>query len=183
VSLLEGLSVDDLDGGQDEQKGYKSLLHGVAPKIHYFSSFQEEVNFVAGYLKEMGRQGQELNGVCLVARTHELLKQYEAALKESGVGTCFIRRSEAEDRRVPGLRLATMHRVKGLEFERVIITGVNDGLVPYEKTGRSSSDPVVQRESEVQERALLYVAATRAKLEVLVTTHGPPSRYLAPFIS
>jgi superfamily I DNA/RNA helicase/mRNA-degrading endonuclease RelE of RelBE toxin-antitoxin system len=178
VNLLEGLSIDDLDGGQDDQKGYKSLLHGLVPQVRIFSSFAEEVAHVAAYLKDMEANGQPPSSVCLVARTNELLKQYEAALKELGMGTYFIRRSEAEDLRVPGLRLATMHRVKGLEFDRVIIAGVNEGMVPYEGVASSSSDPVVQRESEVQERALLYVAATRAKKEVLVTTHGTPSRFL-----
>lgn len=90
----------------------------------------------------------------------------------------LIRRSEAEDRKIPGVRLATMHRVKGLEFDRVIIAGVNDGIVPYEKGASSPSDPVLKAESEVHERALLYVAATRAKKEALVTTSGVPSRFL-----
>lgn len=72
--------------------------------------------------------------------------------------------------------MATMHRVKGLEFDRVIIAGVNDGIVPLE--GYVSSDPVVRREFDIQERSLLYVAATRARKEVLVTSFGTPSRFL-----
>jgi superfamily I DNA/RNA helicase len=79
---------------------------------------------------------------------------------------------------MPGLRLATMHRVKGLEFDRVIIAGVNEGLVPYEGAGSDSTDPTVQKEFDVRERALLYVAATRAKKEVVVTSFGKASRFL-----
>jgi superfamily I DNA/RNA helicase len=71
-----------------------------------------------------------------------------------------------------------MHRVKGLAFDHVIITGVNDGTVPFTGAGGTSSDPVVRREAEVQERALLNVAATRANKEVVVTSHGTPSRFL-----
>ena len=71
-----------------------------------------------------------------------------------------------------------MHRVKGLEFDRVIITGVNDGIVPFERAGTDTSDPVVKQESEIHERALLYVSATRAKKEVLVTSFGKASRFL-----
>ena len=41
----------------------------------------------------------------LVARTNELLKQYESALREKGCPTYLVRRSEAEDRNMPGLRL------------------------------------------------------------------------------
>jgi superfamily I DNA/RNA helicase len=176
VNLLEGVSFDDLDGGQDDQKGYKSLLHGVAPKVEHLSSFQAEIEFVSEYLKQIGEGN--LHEVCLVARTHDLLKQYEGALKAKGFDTYIIRRSEAEDRRKDGIRLATMHRVKGLEFDRVIISGVNDGIVPLIVEWNKSNDKIIQREQEDQEKALLYVAATRAKKEVVVTSFGRASSLL-----
>ncbi|MBI3302344.1 MAG: ATP-dependent helicase [Deltaproteobacteria bacterium] len=176
--LLEGVSVDDLDAGLDDQKGYKSLLHGEVPTVRNFSSFREEVDFISQYLRQVENEGELLSAVCLVARTNDLLKQYESAFGEKGCQTYLVRRSEAEDRNIPGLRLATMHRVKGLEFDRVIIAGVNEGIVPYEGAGSDSADPTVQRELDVRERALLYVAATRAKKEVVVTGFGRASRFL-----
>ncbi len=178
VTLLDGVNFDDLDGGQDDQKGYKSLIHGIAPKVKHMPSFQEEINFITQYLNQIGSEGYKLHDVCLVARTHDLLRQYEGGLKSKGIDTYFIRRSEAEDRRKEGVRLATMHRVKGLEFDRVIIAGVNDGTVPLEMEWAKSNDPVIQRESENHEKALLYVAATRAKKEVIVTSFGSQSRFL-----
>jgi superfamily I DNA/RNA helicase len=132
VNLLKGVRFDDLDGGLDDQKSYKSLLHGVLPKVDQLASFQAEIECITEYLKQVENSGQNLHEVCLVARTHELLKQYEGALKGKGLDTYFIRRDEAEDRRKAGVRLATMHRVKGLEFDRVIIAGVNDTVVPLD---------------------------------------------------
>jgi superfamily I DNA/RNA helicase len=178
VSLLKGVVIDDLDGGLDDQKGYKSLLHGVAPEVRNFESFREEVDFIIGYLMKIKAEEDGLKEVCLVARTNKLLKQYESSLNDKDMSTFRIRRSEPEDRMAPGIRLATMHRVKGLEFDRVIIAGVNAGIVPYEGLGTDSSDPMVKIESEIHERALLYVSATRAKKEVLVTSFGKPSRFL-----
>jgi len=178
VGLLKNVKVDDLDGGIDDQQGYKSLLHGVTPDVRHFDTFQKEVEFIADYLKKIENQTGSIKEVCLVARTNNLLKQYESAIYEKGLEIYFIRRSEAEDRSSPGLRLATMHRVKGLEFDRVIIAGVNDGILPFERAGTDTSDPVVKQESEIHERALLYVSATRAKKEVLVTSFGKASRFL-----
>lgn len=178
VSLLEDIPFDDLDGGLDSQKGYTSLLHGTEPSVQQFASFQEEIEFIATNLDRIRQESGSLQEVCLVARTHELLRQYEGALQAKGLATCLIRRSEAEDRRKEGLRLATMHRVKGLEFDRVIIAGVNDGIVPFEDAVNSSSDTAIQTELDIQEKALLYVAATRAKKEVLVTSFGKRSRFL-----
>ena len=178
VNLLEGVSFDDLDGGLDDQKGYKSLIHGIVPRVEHTASFQSEIDFIIQYLDQIEQEGGSISEICLVARTHDLLKQYEGALKVKGKETYFVRRSEAEDRRKGGIRLATMHRVKGLEFDRVIIAGVNDRIVPLEGEWTKTNDSVIQRESETHERALLYVAATRAKKEVIVTSFGEPSNFL-----
>lgn len=178
VNLLEGVKIDDLDGGLDNQKGYISLLHGISPEVRQFHSFKQEVDFIAKNLREIEKETGSLKEACLVARTNDLLKQYESALSEKGIKSYFIRRGAAEDRKAEGIRLATMHRVKGLEFDKVIIAGVNDGIVPYMAEGNGSSDSEIQQESEVHERALLYVSATRAKKEVLLTSFGKPSRFL-----
>jgi len=178
VKLLEGKAIDDLDGGLDSQKGYKSLLHGDLPDVRCFNSFTEEVQFIAAYLNELIKDGVDVSTVCLVARTNDLLKQYESALQERGIKTYLVKRSVAEDRKAAGLRLATMHRVKGLEFDDVIIASVNEGVVPlqYSSIGTSSSD--LREETEYLERALLYVSATRAKKKVLMTSYGESSPFL-----
>jgi superfamily I DNA/RNA helicase len=178
VNLLKGINFDDLDGGVDDQKGYKSLIHGIKPVVKTTNSFQEEIDFIVNYLDKIEQENGSLNEICLVARTHDLLKQYEGAFKAKGKETYFIRRSEPEDRRKPGIRLATMHRVKGLEFERVVIAGVNDGIVPLKGEWLKTNDSVIKSESDIHERALLYVAATRAKKEVVVTSFGKPSKFI-----
>jgi superfamily I DNA/RNA helicase len=178
VRILEGLPVDDLDGNLDDQKGYKSLLHGAIPEVRNFPSFEQEIVFLADYLTRFQKENGLLQDVCLVARSKSLLKQYEAALGQKGIQTCRISRDKAEDRKAAGVRLATMHRVKGLEFDKVIIAGVNDGVVPEPKAIKETMDSAIQKADELKERSLLYVAATRAKKEVLVTSFGKPSVYL-----
>jgi superfamily I DNA/RNA helicase len=177
IKLLEGREIDDLDGGIDDQKGYKSLLHGVSPERMIFKSFDEETKHISNHVQKLQSENVPLNSICLVARTGDLLKRYEAALKNAGLKTYFIQRSKAEDRSIPGLRLATMHRVKGLEFDYVIIAAVNDGIIPYQNA-MATGDHVSEDKSELRERALLYVAATRAKKEVLITCFGKQSIFL-----
>lgn len=179
VSLLKDVPIDDLDGGTDDQKGYKSLLHGAHPEIKIFPGFQEEVDYIADYLKSVGVRVSSLKGACLVARTNSLVTQYQNALIQKGIDVYPIKRSEAEDRSMPGVRLATMHRVKGLEFDHVIIAGVNEGIVPFENTASDSSDSTVRQNLETNERALLYVSATRSKKEVLITAFGKAGKFIA----
>lgn len=178
VALLEGRSFDDLDGNPDQQKGYRSLLRGEFPQIIVTPNFAEEVKQILKHLDLLKKNEVPPENVCLVARTNELLEQYEGAIRAAGHEVYRIRRSVAEDRQKAGLRLATMHRVKGLEFDYVIIAGVNEGIVPLLRQPGKSTDPMEAAEGETRERALLYVAATRAKRGVLVLSHGKKSPFI-----
>lgn len=72
VGLLKGIDIDDVDGGVDDQRGYKSLLHGVDPVVQHFDNFSDEIEFLKEHLQNLENQGAKLNGVCLVARTKPL---------------------------------------------------------------------------------------------------------------
>ncbi len=178
VAILEGYAIDDLDGGADTQKGYKSLLRGVVPHVHFTNSFKEELDSIVGILNAEQQRESSLRDICLVARTRNLLQEYEEQLTHKGFECYRIKRKQAEDRNAPGLRLATMHRVKGIEFDKVIIAGVSKEWVPYQKGLQNASDTVARNEVELLERALLYVAATRAKKEVWVTGYGERSEFI-----
>jgi superfamily I DNA/RNA helicase len=60
-----------------------------------------------------------------------------------------------------------MHRVKGLEFEVVIIAGYQSPQT-YADTFSKDEDAGVNVDNETSERCLLHVAATRAKRHLFV---------------
>lgn len=175
MSVLEGLDIEDLDGGSDTLNGYRSLISGAAPEVKVHSGFNEELDTILAFL---GDEDARQRSTCLVTRTHSQLDRYHKALDERGVPVYPLSRRRAEDLSKPGVRLATMHRVKGLEFERVILAGVNDGEVPLRFALEDTEDATVRESREVQERALFYVACSRARQEVLVTTSGEPSVFI-----
>ena len=72
------------------------------------------------------------------------------------------RTTEQYDARAEKITILTMHAAKGLEFPVVFVTGCEQGLMPYVKPGEEACDLE-------EERRLLYVAMTRAK-EVLYLT-------------
>jgi DNA helicase-2/ATP-dependent DNA helicase PcrA len=58
-----------------------------------------------------------------------------------------------------------------LEFDYVFVIGVNEGVLPHEKS--------MSREEEVEEeRRLMYVAMTRARKRLYLLFHSFPSRFL-----
>ncbi len=68
---------------------------------------------------------------------------------------------EQKSQHETNITLATIHAVKGLEFDEVYIFGCNEGLLPHKESG----------ESIEEERRLMYVAMTRAKKR-LVLSHS-----------
>jgi len=163
----------------DEQKGYVSLTHGSPPLVCAFASFGEEIAFLKQHIAEIHKERAALESVCLVARTKRLLEGYISQLQAAGFAIYEIRRNAAEQRDKPGLRLATMHRVKGLEFEHVVVVAVNKGIIPLEAAVDEAEDAVAMRNAETGERSLLYVALTRARRSATITSYGMMSPYLS----
>ena len=174
VALLEGLEVDDLDGGADSLRGYRSLVQGVEPRFCGFEHFEDEVAKLMQWL----RAAEDLRNICVVARTVEQRDRYRQGLEAAGVETRLIRRGKADDPREAGVRLATMHRVKGLEFDRVALVGLDSATLPLAAALAQADDEERRADLEKMERALLYVAMTRARSEVRMSWTGRPSRYL-----
>ena len=176
--LLSGRDIDDLDGGADDNKGIRSLTRGPEPVLRHFVSREEQNDYLTSHLLDLHNGGESLRAVCIVARTTEERRAVEQALCAQGVETTVIERNAIDDGTQGGVRLATMHRVKGLEFERVVMASINRGLVPLSAAVDNKSDAAARESAETEERALLYVAATRARKELLVLSYGVPSPLL-----
>ena len=176
VNLLENRIIDDLDGGDDDNSCYKSLTHGQPPIIENFDSAQQQAEFIKA-LVENSEGG--LANTCVVARTNREIAQIESFLAQQGVATAIIKPSEGETKERNVLKLATIHRVKGLEFDQLILASTNDGLIPlqYALTDKADESSLIQAETE--ERSLVYVAITRARKQAFVLSYGRPSSFLS----
>ena len=60
------------------------------------------------------------------------------------------------------VQLMTIHSAKGLEFNNVFITGLEDGLFPHENS-------IMERDGLDEERRLMYVAITRARARLYMS--------------
>jgi len=84
------------------------------------------------------------------------------------------------------LQLMTVHSAKGLEFNMVFISGLEEGLFPHEN---AVNDIKNGSDGLEEERRLMYVAVTRARQRLYLsiaqsrmlhgqTRYNPPSRFL-----
>lgn len=164
---LQGCAIDDLDGNLDTLRGYRSLAHGDSPDVIESVSHQEDIKHIKAILKQLFDDSIEPRQVCIAARTNDDVDAITNGLKKAGVVTLRLERSTRDDPSVPGVRVATMHRIKGLEFGIVIIAAFR-GATMYAELFSRDEDAGVSEETEAAERSLLHVAATRAKRNLFV---------------
>lgn len=177
LGIMAGTTVDDLDDGEADMRGYISLRQGPSPFVHPSKSASQEEAEVVGVAKAQIEKGVPAEAICVVARTHGLLvNRFQPALERAGVSVVLL---EQEEPRLPGVRLATMHRVKGLEFAVVLAAAVSKADVPHSTPDLRSDNPVLSAQALLRERSLLYVAASRARDELHVFYSGEPSPFLA----
>lgn len=176
-SLLKGISFDDLDNEYDNGKACRSLTHGIKPVIQNFNAASEETEFIIEEIKRLQSIGTDLRSICIVARTNKLLDQYISGLSSEGIRIYEIKRSKIDDRNFEGVRVATMHRVKGLEFKHVFVVAVNKRVVPLQYAA-DMTDAVSAEETLTAEKCLLYVALTRAQESTYITSYGQQSELI-----
>lgn len=175
--LLKGIAFDDLDEGSDDADIDRSLIHGTIPVVKTFSSQTKEIDYLIDEIKRLEEVGSNLRSICIVARTKKLLGDYQVALNKRGIRTYEIKRSKSEDRHFDGIRIATMHRVKGLEFRHIFVVAANNRVIPLQ-AAIPKTDPVAEQEALVSEKSLLYVALTRAQKSAYITGFGKISPFL-----
>ena len=178
TAVLNGIDFDDLDGGLDPATDYRSLLHGDEPLIKAFENTAEEQKFLTSTLHQIQQEQGGLAATCVVARTNGGVEKLNVAMKRAGFSTRIINKDESDDPSDPALRIATMHRVKGLEFDQVFIPNLDINQLPLRVELDQRPDQLSRELFENQERSLLHVAATRAKKRVVITYSGKPSSFI-----
>ncbi len=160
MAQSEEYSIQDLIEAILEETGYEEELkaEGEIEAETRMENIQELINKAAAY--EEDSQHPSLD---------EFLEQVALVADIDNVDS-------SEDR----VTLMTLHSAKGLEFPKVYLAGMEDGLFPG-MMAVSSDDPTDMEE----ERRLCYVGITRAKKELVITaarkrmTHGE-TRYCKP---
>ncbi|MGI5357444.1 3'-5' exonuclease [Streptomyces sp. CA-252508] len=176
-SLLTGEEPDDMDGGDETLAGYRSTMHGERPTTAGHATKPEEIEALVAQVRNWTGSGVEAEDIGVAVRFNQLGRDIAQALERVGVAACVL----GSGRGGPGVRIGTMHRMKGLEFRCVAVAGVSDGTVPMKSAVTSVEVDAQQHQEDMySELSLLFVACTRAREALHVSWHGAPSPFLAP---
>ncbi|MFE0762368.1 UvrD-helicase domain-containing protein [Streptomyces smyrnaeus] len=176
TDLLTGDRIDDLDEGDESLSGYRSALRGRLPRLAGHATKADEIAALIDEVRTWTSAGIEPADVGVAVRYLNLGREISAALERSGIPSTVLT-GESSPRE--GVRVGTMHRMKGLEFRCMAVAGVRDGVVPMQKAVTELSvDPQQHQEDLLTELSLLFVACTRAREALYVSWHGSPSPFL-----
>ncbi len=165
----------------DQRPVTSSQSTGRSPSIVACEDDDAEAKMVADAISRARTPGSAWGTIAVLARTNAQLTRIAAACEASGVPHRLLapdlseepaldaspRRQRWHDEAEPdpgepdAVALATFHRSKGLEWQRVFVIGASEGLVPH----AAATTPTALAE----EQRLLYVALTRAGQELTVS--------------
>lgn len=174
VSVLTGTEFVDLEEGAEDTSEYRSARVGPVPRLHAAANLTEELEMAATvvgtWLKDL-KDGEGPETIGILVRTERAGEQLVRALDERQVQTRFV-----SNKAIPTGKpvVMTMHRAKGMEFARVLIFGVDSSALPAPFALKDVPD-ADKAETIQREKSLLYVAATRARDELVILWAGDPS--------
>ena len=175
VPTLGKAPVIGLDDEADPLTGYYSPLHGRRPEVHAAGSREAELATLAERVRGWLAEGIEPDAIGIAARAGYLAEQAATALKAAGIPVASLTAKSTKDT----VRVGTMHRMKGLEFQAVAVIGAADGIVPAPAAVTPAEiDPLAHAQDLQRERCLLFVACTRARDHLYVSYSGSPSPFL-----
>jgi superfamily I DNA/RNA helicase len=175
VSILEGVSVDDLDEGIDTLRGYVSLMRGPVPELVPYQSEAEELDGLVGWIHAFPSEEINLADIGILCSRRAHVDRVQGTLRAAGIDGVVLQTGTADDRSVPGVRITTMHRSKGLEFFAVAIPFLSESNFPPAGALKAAVDAADREDIIAQNRSLLHVAATRAKKALRISWSGVQS--------
>lgn len=168
--------VTDADGNAEDRSDTVSIFNGPPPSIHAYQSEEDEINAVAKQVKAWHSDGIEAQEIGIIVRSADQLSRAKAAVKASKLPYRILdERIEPAEGEVS---IATMHLAKGLEFRAVIVMACDDEVIPLQERIDTVGDESDLKEVYDTERHLLYVACTRAREQLVVTSVVPASEFL-----
>ena len=173
---LLGPEVSDVDGNTEWRRGTISTFNGPPPAIMVLDSPQEEIKAVGKWLAERTKEGVVPHEIGVFVRSAAELDRARAAVEDAKLPYKVL--DDKLETTSGRASIGTMHLAKGLEFRTVVVMACDDEIIPLQERIETVADDADLEEVYNTERHLLYVACTRARDHLLVTSVDPASEFL-----
>ena len=174
---LLGPEVTDVDGNSEDRSDTVSVFNGPPPVD---SGAQERKRRDQDGRRLDRGTGEGRRAAARVRRLRPIRRRNwtvrELPSKEAGMPFKIL--DEHVETTSGHVSISTMHLAKGLEFRAVVVMACDDEIIPLQERIETVGDDADLQEVYDTERHLLYVACTRARDHLLVTSVEPASEFL-----
>lgn len=150
--------------------------NGPPPTIQTLRSQDEENATVGNWIVGLVRAGLMPHEFGVFVRSAKQLDRAQAAAKAADVTFKIL--DDNVETASGGVSIGTMHLAKGLEFRAVAVMACDNEIIPLQGRIETVGDDADLQEVYDTERHLLYVACTRARDHLLITSVEPASEFL-----
>ena len=168
--------VTDVDDNSENRSDTVSVFNGPPPIVRTFKDESEEIKAIGNWVVEQSKAGVLPHEFGVFVRSVAQLKRAQAAVKAAGLSFKIL--DEHAETLSGHVSISTMHLAKGLEFRAVVVMACDDEVIPLQERIETVGDDADLQEVYDTERHLLYVACTRARDHLLVTSVEPASEFL-----
>lgn len=170
TNVVNGCAFDDFDGSPESLAGYVSLMHGDRPEYKIYDNRNEEIAAIIDFIRMCRENGIEYKDIVVASYIKDSIKPVQDALHRNNIPyKNLMNEGTGNDN---GVNLSSFHNMKGLEFKVVILSDVNKKTFPYLPYGFEGLDEIEKKNHLMNQKALMYVAITRAMQKVLITGSG-----------
>lgn len=173
---LLGPVVTDVDGITEDRSDTVSVFNGPQPIVEVLKTINDEVKSVSSWLRARTQTGFLPHEFGVFVRSSAQVDRASQAVVAAGLPFKVL--DEHVDTESGFVSIGTMHLAKGLEFRAVVVMACDDDVIPLQERIETVGDDADLQEVYDTERHLLYVACTRARDELLVTSVEPASEFL-----
>ena len=170
TNVVNGCAFDDFDGSPESLAGYVSLMHGDRPEYKIYDNRNEEIAAIIDFIRMCRENGIEYKDIVVASYIKDSIKPVQDALHRNNIPyKNLMNEGTGNDN---GVNLSSFHNMKGLEFKVVILSDVNKKTFPNLPYGFEGLDEIEKKNHLMNQKALMYVAITRAMQKVLITGSG-----------
>ena len=173
VAVVGDITIDDLgEEFRREEADHLATRVGIRPVLAQFETFEEELDWTAQRIQLLSSAPAiGMGDIAIAVSSNTLARNVKTEMAKHNIPIQELRDYHGSPTKQ--VKNGTHHRIKGLEFKVVSLPGLAATSFPRLPSGVTNSD----EQQEHQERALsqLFVAMTRARDQLIITTTGNPT--------
>ncbi|WP_027153576.1 3'-5' exonuclease [Mesorhizobium sp. WSM2561] len=172
-------TIRDVDGLEDDRRGAVSVFEGIEPTVVIADDEAAERDAAAAFIRASLEDGIPPDQIAIFVRSAAEVPRARAIAEAAALPYRTVSSGKASD---DAALVGILHLAKGLEFRAVLVVACDEGILPLAARVADVADEFELDEVIATERQLLYMAATRARDRLFLSSVKPGSEFLEDLI-